>query len=386
MRIAFFVQYNHQVGTYFRWHNLAKALQQLGHEVDVYAGDHDWKARRRTEWSDGIFYTIIPALPTARLLYAPNDIFSAMRWLFHLPKKEYEVYHLYQPFLHAAVAWNYLRLFKRKAKFVYDWDDLWTGGLFLQPKGWREKYLMLVTKWLETRLPQQANGVTVCSSYLLQLLKPLNNVAIIKNGFWAKSLPQKTSLRKKWDLLDNTFYLGFIGKTADELDWVIGALLLLKEQTNLKVGLLIAGPPDSYVKPLLQQCKHQDSIRYLGNLSANDAVEVAAAIDLGLIPLADNAFNRSRFPVKFLDFLSVLTPVYVSDVGDVGQLARNLSGAFLGSSTKSNWITDIIPVVQQLTQGKQYLPDIEHLTPFSWQKIAEELVDFYQTLCKQIKQ
>lgn len=380
MRIAFFVQYNHPVGTYFRWHNMARALQLLGHEVDIYAGDHDWKAKRRIESRDGITYFIIPSWPTARLLYAPNDFFSAFRWLLHLPQKKYDVYHLYQPFLHASLAWYYLRYTKRKALFLFDWDDLWSGGLFLHPKGWREKYLMLVTNWLEKKLPQHADGVTVCSTYLKGQLLFTNKVVIIKNGFWPKTLPDKKSLRSKWKLQDEIFYLAYIGKTADELDWILEAFSFLKEQIATPFALVIAGPPASYVEQLMQGCKYASMIRYLGSLNAADAVDIAAAVDLGLIPLADNAFNRSRFPVKFLDFLSVQTPVYVSEVGDIGQLAKKISGAFVGPCDKNNWIRGIVGVVQQILEYKKIKPNIEELTPFLWQELAKEQSQFYLTL------
>lgn len=380
MRIAFFVQYNHTVGTYFRWHNMAKALQLLGHEVDIYAGDHNWKALRRIESRDGITYTIIPSWPTARILYAPNDIFSAIRWLFNLPQKEYDVYHLYQPFLHASLAWNYLRYTKKRAIFVYDWDDLWTNGLFQQSKGVREKYVMEITKWLEAYLPQKAHGITVCSTYLKEKLRCPEKAIIINNGYWPQPLPNKKALRLKWGLQQDITYLAYIGKTADELDWVMAAFSLLKENEVAAIELIIAGPPAAYVQQLINDCKYGALVRYLGSLTAADAAELAAAVNLGMIPLSDNAFNKSRFPVKFLDFLSVQTPVYVSQVGEIGQLAKRLPGAFVGPGEKDSWIKGILSVVQELLHGVPYIPNDTTLSPFQWLELAKHQYQFYITL------
>ena len=380
MRIAFFVQYNHPAGTYFRWHNMAKALQALGHQVDVYAGDHNWRQKVRIEDRDGIPYSIVPSLPTVRLFYAPNDIFTALRWLFHLPKKEYDVYHLYQPFLHASLTWNLLRYKKREAVFVYDWDDLWTGGLFQQPKGCRNRYLMWVTNRLEKKLPRCAKGVTVCSHFLKEKLSQQQNVALIFNGYWPKAVPNKRDLRLKWGFKETAFYMAYIGKTADELDWVIAAHAYIQNKISIQVDLVIAGPPKDYVHQLLGDSVLIKNIQYLGILNADDAGSLAAAVDLGLIPLANNAFNQSRFPVKFLDFLSVQTPVYVSKVGEIGHIAEGLTGAFAGPAEKTNWVQGLLHVVNTITTNYPERPNKDELEPYTWLHLAQQQINFYKNL------
>lgn len=382
MRIAFFVQYNHQVGTYFRWHNMAKALQILGHEVDIYAGDHNWKQTVRLELRDGISYSIIPAFPTVRVFYAPNDFFSAFRWLFHIPKKEYDIYHLYQPFLHASVLWNKLRVQKKNAVFVFDWDDLWTGGLFQKPKDIRTRYMMWVTRWLESILPNKAAGITVCSQFL-QARLPINKKSkIIHNGFWPKQTPNKNSLRLKWGLHDDIIYLAYIGKTADELDWVIDAHAYVQNKFSKKVHLCVAGPPKDYVYHLINDIGSitSSTIHYYGNLSVTDAADLAAAVDLGLIPLDNNAFNQSRFPVKFLDFLSVGTPVYLSKVGEIGEIGSNLSGVFLGTPSKLEWVNGLLPVLEAIFSGKVVNVNVDQLNELTWVALAEKQAAFYKEL------
>ncbi|MGL1236461.1 hypothetical protein ACSTKT_24015, partial [Vibrio parahaemolyticus] len=72
-------------------------------------------------------------------------------------------------------------------------------------------------------------------------------------------------------------------------------------------------------------------IIYLGEVSATDAREIAAAVDLGLIPLENSLFNQSRFPIKFFDFLTVGTPIYISDVGEIAKIGKEMNEVILGS-------------------------------------------------------
>ena len=99
MRIAFFVQYCHTAGTYFRWHNLAVGLQYAGHTLDVYAGDFDYRNKKRTEIRDGVTYFISPSLKTVSVFSNPSDSFTAFKRVLELPHASYDVYHLFQPFL-----------------------------------------------------------------------------------------------------------------------------------------------------------------------------------------------------------------------------------------------------------------------------------------------
>ena len=54
MKIVFIVQYHFFGGTFFRWHNLALALQQQGHTVMVFSATGNPKAKLEETIIDGI--------------------------------------------------------------------------------------------------------------------------------------------------------------------------------------------------------------------------------------------------------------------------------------------------------------------------------------------
>jgi glycosyltransferase involved in cell wall biosynthesis len=374
LRIAFFVQYSHKAGTYFRWHNLAIALQNSGHIVDVYAGDFNYKAKARVEVREGVRYFITPSFFTSRFFPNPSDLFTGIKRLFFLPKDNYDVYHLFQPFLQAFIPWYYLKK-RRRALFFYDWDDLWVGGLIVNPKSLKDKYVCTIVKFLEQKLPILADGSTVCSSYLCERAAALKT-EIIFNGFWPKEFISKSLLRKKWSLEGIIFYLAYIGKTAGELNWIQEAFERLPN--NLNVGLILCGPDETIVKS--SNLLNDFRVKYFGTVSPSEANELAMASDLGLIPLEDSEFNQSRFPIKFFDFLSVGTPVYYSPVGDISKIGAKIEYAIEGPKEKKDWVNYMETAVKRtrdFPEGNGTV--LNQLESYTWTSLAGALVNFYKS-------
>src|SRR5262249_41351435 len=142
-------------------------------------------------------------------------------------------------------------------------------------------------------------------------------VSVIRNGFWTGTYPDQRSARRLLGIREDALYAGFMGRTADELPWCFDALAEnLGRQTDLR--LAVCGAPESLPGGLEPDVRNR--VDYLGQLSTEQTRAFAAAMDVGLLPLADNAFNQSRFPIKFSEHLATGTPLLCSAVGDCGQL------------------------------------------------------------------
>ncbi len=378
MKICFLVQYAHVAGTYFRWHNLAKALQQLGHEVHVYAGDFNTKSEAREENREGVSYFITPSSYTTRIFYNPSDPCTGLKRWWNMRGKKYDVFHLFQPFVQAYIPWKFLQQQNPQSVFLYDWDDLWTNGLFREANDLRTKWVHYSVAWLEKKIPQQANGTTVCSGYLQNLLPTSVTSRVLYNGFWPKkNWPEKASLQEKWKMNSDAFHLSYIGKTAGELAWIAAGFQAAKT-AGLSVQLWIAGPEEA----VLQEAGlwEMEDVHYMGMLTVDEATSLAGASDLGLIPLEDNAFNQSRFPIKFFDYLSVATPVYYSAVGELALAGKNQIGAYAGPASQEAWIQQLPSTIAaiQTAPPKISLTDLE--VAYAWPAVAEQLIQFYKQL------
>ncbi|MEI6265399.1 MAG: glycosyltransferase [Sphingobacteriia bacterium] len=376
MKIAFFVQYCHEAGTYFRWHNLAKALALNGHVVHVYAGDFNYKAKKRIENRNGIEYRIVPSLITSRIFGNPSDPITALYRSIQHVDNDYDVYHLFQPFLQAFLPWYFLK-FRKKGKFYYDWDDLWTGGIFQRSTSLREWYTHKIVAFLEKSIPSLANSTTICSSYLKNLLLSTSNKNLLYNGFWPFSNEIKANINQIFKKENNNYYLGYIGKTAAELDWIIDAAKLILPKYP-SVRFIIVGPAFSQV--LESGLLSISNMQYLGEVTPSEATLIASSLDIGLLPLENTVFNQSRFPIKFFDYLSAGTPVYYSGIGELKQIGEKLNFVYEGGYSKNLWIEGLIQLVGEKIGETKPVIDIQQLNSiYSWQAIVAELEKIYQS-------
>ncbi|TXT32948.1 MAG: hypothetical protein FD136_1186 [Chitinophagaceae bacterium] len=375
MRIAFFVQYCHEAGTYFRWHNLAKALVLSGHEVDVYAGDFNYKAKKRIEYRDNIRYIITPSLISSRIFGNPSDPFTALYRSIQKIEGVYDAYHLFQPFLQAFIPWYFLKL-RRKGLYIYDWDDLWVGGIFINPVSLRDKYTHKLVQILETKIPLIANFTTVCSTFLQKRLKEHSKSTILYNGFWQTNSINFKDIHEYYKKESGLFYVGYIGKTAAELDWIIDAAKIVEKQ-YVQVKFIIVGPAKEQIEQ--SGLLSIPNMIYLGEVNSTQARYIASTLDLGLLPLEDSFFNRSRFPIKFFDYLTAGIPVFYSGVGELKVIGESLSFVFEGGVNKDTWIMNLIDLLGDMINKPPIAINIEGLAEkYSWISIAQSLENIYK--------
>jgi glycosyltransferase involved in cell wall biosynthesis len=382
LTIHFYVDSSHLAGTYFRFHNLAVGLCRLGHRVTVYAGDIDRTSQRRTELRDGVPYVIQPVHWLSRVCWQATDPVTALRrWAARTPPCD--VAHLFQPFPGAVGPW--LRVAAR-VRF-YDWDDLWTEGLIHGPAVyWREYWPRLVIRFLENRLPRWAGHVTVVGAMLAgcALERAARQVTIIHNGFWpARQFPDRIAARGRLGLKSDAIYAGFMGRTAAEMPWCLDAVAAhLDRFASLR--LAVCGAHESVMRDLPERMGERTD--YLGQLSAEAIHDFAPALDLGLLPMEDNAFNRSRFPIKFCEHLATGVPLLCSTVGECGRLVSQFPWGLPAGTTRTEWVEAFGAAIERISRGD--LPAFEpHLLEeqLSWEVLSRTLAQTYHealsTLC-----
>jgi teichuronic acid biosynthesis glycosyltransferase TuaH len=103
---------------------------------------------------------------------------------------------------------------------------------------------------------------------------------------------------------------GLVGQLSDRID-----LSVLEAIAAAGVSLLIVGPLD----PRFGQQRFADliaapNVHYTGPVPAGDVPAYLAAIDVGVTPYRDTAFNRASFPLKTLEYLGAGRPVVSSDL------------------------------------------------------------------------
>ena len=378
LTVHFFTHYCHPAGTYFRFHNLARALRNLGHDVTVFAGDADTSASMRHEVREGVPYHILPDWRGARVFGAgchPGTAWTRARRVY--PKAD--VIHLFQPFPSGTAAW---RNASRSARVrCFDWDDLWIGGMLNAPPfGISTSWMECSVRTLERQLPRRADHTTTCSSWLshLALARGAAGTTVVPNGFWPAPPIDRAAARRRFGLADTAIVVGYMGHTVGELSWCFDALARTAAQHESLV-LALCGPSAHALASI--DVRVRSRITHLGVLPPTEIPHFVAALDLGLLPLADSPFNRSRFPVKFAEYLGGGRPVLLSDVGECAARAHDWAGVVNAGTTHDAWCAAFASAVDRIARGVELKVDSGEIErQLSWHVIGRGLDTTYRRL------
>ncbi|MFA6289075.1 MAG: glycosyltransferase [Opitutaceae bacterium] len=374
LKINFFVQFVHEQGTYFRFHNLARALRAAGEDVTVYGCDNNWRSKARIETRDEVPYVITNSVPGSRFIFPANNPINEIRRGFsHYPACD--IAHLFQPFLSGRLAW---RRTKARRHF-FDWDDLWGGGLFSESaRSLRGRHNQWITEGLEHSLPAKADHTTTCSGFLARLAQErgARETTVIPNGYWPALLMDRAEARARLGLRADALYVGFMGRTCNELTWCVEALAKNMEHHSSLRFAVCGAPTDAFAhvpEPIRSRIDH------LGQLPSQMIPQFAAALDLGLLPLEKTPFNESRFPVKLAEYLGAGAPVLCSQVGEIALLTQGLQGVISAGSTKKAWLEAFSQTIKVAGDGRLTSPETGAVeTIFGWGGIGKRLIDVYR--------
>ena len=371
--IRFFTSSVHIQGTYFRFHHLARELTGLGHRVTVHGSDHDPAAPARIEERDGVSYEVVPESRAVAVFAAPCHPVTTARRARRAPVS-CDVAHLFQPFPSALGPW----LRARAGSKLYDWDEVWAGGLYpWPPKRPGVAWAAGVAAPLERWLPRKADHTTVVGEWLGERARRYGarDVSVIHNGFVPRELADKRDARAELGLDPDALYLAFVGRTPNRVDWCIEAL----ERTGRRhptLRLLLAGPMTGHFEDAGGAVR--DRIDFLGDLPAEQAALCQEAADIGLLPMDDDVWNQSRFAIKFSDYLGAGMQVVCSDVGECGRLGRELPGVFAAGTTRTEWLAAVdraVDAVAELEWPRRLSP--EDSAVLAWPAIARKLEGVY---------
>lgn len=122
------------------------------------------------------------------------------------------------------------------------------------------------------------------------------------------------------DLPPNGPLVGFCGTLSARID-----LDLLHRVVDAGTPLVLLGwPQRTMPKDEVDRLLQRQGVHWLGNKTYEEVPAYLQALDVGLIPYTDSAFNRASFPLKMLEYLAAGLPVVSSDLPAVRYLDTDL--------------------------------------------------------------
>lgn len=122
----------------------------------------------------------------------------------------------------------------------------------------------------------------------------------------------------------NVLYAGNIGP-LQELETVVRAAALVRDQSNLQIVIVGSGPREQAVRALAESLGVQN-VRFLGRRPIESMNAINALADVLLVHLADRPFLHSTIPSKVQVALVSGKPVLLGVRGDAADLIRQSGG------------------------------------------------------------
>jgi teichuronic acid biosynthesis glycosyltransferase TuaH len=133
---------------------------------------------------------------------------------------------------------------------------------------------------------------------------------LVPNGCRAEHLATADAVPTPADASMPGPVAGFIGHLSDRID-----LEMLAAVADLHVSLLLVGPRSpTFELAKLDALLARPNVRWVGPKRFEELPAYLGAIDVGLTPYRQSAFNHASFPLKTLEYLAAGRPAVVSDL------------------------------------------------------------------------
>ncbi len=240
----------------------------------------------------------------------------------------------------------------RKIPFVYDVDDIIFEPDLMTPELFPYLNTLSISeknKWTEISNAQNlmlknSNAAILSTVPLANAAsKYCNNVFVLPNTFnkTMLNLAHIASLRKKPSLEDGILRIGFAVGTDTQIEnlRVIEKPLSKVLTTNPMVHLVLVGPIDFSIYPLLSPFKNQIETR--PKVALNDIFYEIQRFDINLAPLVvGNPFCETKSELRFLNAAAVLVPTIASPTLPFKNvILENKTG--LIAHNEEEWVTKI---------------------------------------------
>lgn len=369
-------------GTYWRALGFAQELARLDYEVTLLAVAPNRRRGFSQHTLNGVHIVESPDL-LPRSGYDPWDALNRMKWVWPRPFDLIHAFETRPVNLFPAL----LARWRLGVPLLTDWCDWFGrgGSVEQRPNPLLRTLLRPVETFFEEYPRPRSAGTTVINTALqqkaLMLGVPAERLLLLPNGANVTGIvPQnKQAMRQKLGLPEDAFILGYTGALFLADAQLMAPAFDLIHAAHPQVKLLLIGYTNLAVEEMVQA---KTAVLRTGPVSHQELADYVAACDAGWLPLADNAANRGRFPMKVHDFMAAGRPLIVSNVGDLGNFVQSHSLGYVTPAEPvmmAQSITDILTEPAAHTRMGLLARHVAE-TEYAWPVVSARLARFYERL------
>lgn len=326
-------------------------LSQLGYKVKVVSGqlaeeegiESNYKGIPVISLNERL-YENLPRLLKHLLYFSAGK--KAVEWLDSLDTKPDAIilYSGYSPYLIRLIPWAR----KNKVKLIFDTVE-WYDPPNIFSKLFSPYYLNI--EFAMRYLLKKCDGLIVISSYLNRYYKDkIRDVVVVPPTVDCSQVEPRVNARQ--DEVVRFVYAG-TPSNKDSLSSIISAVLEVAAAGG-RVELNIAGIPKERIFEYMPEGSFQDVgsiVKCHGVISQEDAVDLVRSSDFSII-LRPNARNvQAGFPTKFVESLSVGTPVIANLMSD---LDLYLEDGRNGYVCKDDTVESLVRVIKKSIENNNF--------------------------------
>ncbi len=173
----------------------------------------------------------------------------------------------------------------------------------------------------QARNLERADRVVVVSDPLAEQWRaPGRSVDVVPNGVDVAAFADVDELPFPADVVLPGPIVGLVGHLSNRID-----IRLLEAIAARDLSLLLVGPRQpSFETEQLDRLIARPNVQWVGPRPFSELASYLRAIDVGITPYPDTAFNRGSFPLKTLEYLAAGRAVVATDLPSVRSLDPDL--------------------------------------------------------------
>jgi teichuronic acid biosynthesis glycosyltransferase TuaH len=173
----------------------------------------------------------------------------------------------------------------------------------------------------EMQTTAAADLVVACSPAIADQWRRLGaSPLLVPNGVDPDHYAQVETLPPAGDVRLEGPIAGFVGTMSSRID-----LSLLERVADDGMALLLVGARQhTFRSARFDELLERDNVQWVGARPYAELPSYLAAMDVGLLPYEDSAFNRASFPLKVLEYLAAGRGVVATDLPAVRWLETDL--------------------------------------------------------------
>jgi len=343
-------------------HDLAIALNRLGHEVSVLAPAENDEALPSFVQSSGKPRAVRYNGSVARLSFGPVTALRVSKWI---EEGQFDVLHVHEPL---APSISVLACWSAKGPIVATWHSSMD----------RSRVLLSLVKLARTAMEKISARIAVSDAALTTLREHIGGDAlIIPNGVDISSFDNAKPLEGWPGDGKALVFLGRVDEPRKGLEILINAYPAIRAK-NPNIRLLIAGPGDCSELVSTLSTENAASVTQLGMIDDDQKATVLAS---GSLYIAPNTGGES-FGIVLLEAMATGTPVVASNLAAFSRVLREGHAGMMFNNDDSSSLAAAVNKLLQDESAQQKLTAAGHAraAQFDWSIVAHQIIEVYESV------